>query len=210
MKAVVRAGPLLEREAEVKPLERLRVSPRDLLERSACRRFERCASRPRWLARSCVQSAPNPSRCAVVRGAIIFESSGDRWGIREPAAAHSCSRGHAGRVRLRDRVCPEGAVRWLARGWLLCWPSRTPPSLTTSYSDSSGPAVGVCWNRASAGSSFRGGKQGRGRDRQCSRRFGGRRCAPLARCETDVTNGAETSIRVGTRTRRSLDSAFVL
>ena len=58
--------------------------------------------------------------------------------------------------RARCRLTPRPAVSCAARWWLLCWPSRRPSSPTTSYSDSSRAAVGVCWNRASTGSSFRG------------------------------------------------------
>ena len=40
------------------------------------------------------------------------------------------------------------------------------------------------------------GKQGRRPDRRWSRSVDGRKCAPLARCETDVVYGAETCIYV--------------
>ena len=88
---------------------------------------------------SLVKDAPAPAFVF----ALVFRTS--------PSAPCSCSP----LTTRRGCLCPKGTVRCRARWWLLCWPSRTPPSPTTSSSDSS-RAVGVCWNRASAGSSFRG------------------------------------------------------
>ena len=50
----------------------------------------------------------------------------------------------------RGSLCPEGTVRWLARRWLLCWPSRRPQSRTTRFSVSSRAVVTMTPGQAPA------------------------------------------------------------
>ena len=56
-------------------------------------------------------------------------------------------------VPARGLGCPEGTVSSLACWWLLCSPSRRPPSPRTNFSDSSKGAIGVCSDPARTDSS---------------------------------------------------------
>ncbi len=55
------------------------------------------------------------------------------WALAGHARTRICKR-LVGSLRRHEAsvpdcpICPEGTVRWLARWWLLCWPSRTPPA----------------------------------------------------------------------------------